>query len=161
MAESRVEALIAKLEKGAQKTHDILSRLTVEQWQAAVYTEPCPWTVRDMLAHFLSAEEGLLHMTQDIASGRAGAPEGFDLDAFNAQEQERLAGRSPQDLLDALSVARQATIDWVRTLTEEELDRVGRHPALGEASLETMITAIYGHQLLHMRDLQRAWEHAR
>jgi hypothetical protein len=156
-----VETLIAKLEKGAQKTHEILSRLTADRWQAAVYTEPCPWTVRDMLAHFLSAEKELLRMTQDIASGRTGAPEGFDLDAFNAQEQERLAGRSPQDLLDALSVARQATMDWVRTLDEEELDRVGRHPALGETSLEIMITAMYGHQLLHMRDLQRAWERSR
>lgn len=161
MTESRVETLIAKLEKGAQKTHEILSGLTADRWQAIVYTESCPWTVCDMLAHFLSAEEGLLRMTQDVASGGAGAPEVFDLDAFNAQEQERLAGRSPQNLLDALSVARQVTIDWVRTLDGEELDRVGRHPALGETSLETMITAIYGHQLLHMRDLQRALERSR
>jgi len=46
-------------------------------------------------------------------------------------------------------------VEWVRTLAEADLDRVGRHPALGMVSLETMLTAIYGHQLLHMRDLMR------
>lgn len=156
MSEPRVEALIARLEKGKQKTHEILSGLTADQWQRVLYTDPCPWTVRDLLAHFVSAEEGLLRMAQDVASGGAGAPEGFDYDVFNAEEQKRLADHSPQDLLAALAVARQTTLDWVRTLGEDDLDRVGRHPALGEISLEMMLSAIYGHQLLHMRDLQRA-----
>jgi hypothetical protein len=48
-------------------------------------------------------------------------------------------------------------MDWVRTLEGDALDCVGRHPALGEISVEAMIMAIYGHQLLHMRDLQRVW----
>ena len=156
MSEPRVEALIARLEKGKQKTHEILSGLTADQWQRVLYTDPCPWTVRDLLAHFVSAEEGLLRMAQDVASGGAGAPEGFDYDVFNAEEQKRLADHSPQDLLAALAVARQTTLDWVRKLGEDDLDRVGRHPALGEISLEMMLSAIYGHQLLHMRDLQRA-----
>jgi hypothetical protein len=158
MTESRVETLIAKLEKGRQKTHQILSELTADQWHRIVYTEPYPWTARHMLAHFLSAEEELLRMAQGVALGEISAPEEFDIEAFNTQEQKRLAGRSPQDLLDALFVARQATIDWVRTLNENEevLDRVGRHPVLGQITLEEMITAIYGHQLLHMRDLKRS-----
>ncbi len=156
MSKPRVEALIARLEKGKQKTHEILSGLTADQWQRVVYTDPCPWTVRDLLAHFVSAEEGLWRMAQGVASGGAGAPEGFDYDAFNAEEQKRLADHSPQDLLAALAVARQTTLDWVHTLEEDDLDRVGWHPALGEISLEMMLSAIYGHQLLHMRDLQRA-----
>jgi len=53
----------------------------------------------------------------------------------------------------ALDAARGRTVDWVRTLSDGQLDLPGRHPALGQITLETMITAIYGHQLLHMRDL--------
>jgi len=154
MRESRVETLIAKLEKGAQKTHQILSGLTAEEWQTVMYTHPHSWTVRDLLAHFLSAEEALLHMAQDVASGGPGAPQGFDLDGFNAAEQKRLADRSPQALLAALTSARRDTMEWVRTLTKDVLDRVGWHPALGEIPVETMVLAIYGHQLMHMRDLQ-------
>ena len=39
-------------------------------------------------------------------------------------------------------------------LDETDLDRTGRHPVLGEITMEDFVNAIYGHQLLHMRDLQ-------
>ncbi len=153
MAETRIEALVARLERGGRKTREILDGLTPDQWQTTVYPDP-RWTVRDLLAHFVSAEGRLLELCQDVAAGGAGAPEGFDFDVFNAEEQIRLAGRSPETLLAELDAARQRTLDWVGALADSQLDLMGRHPALGQISLETMITAIYGHQLMHMRDLQ-------
>ena len=53
-----------------------------------------------------------------------------------------------------MEAARQRTLAWARTMEEGKLDLVGQHPALGQVSLESMILAIYGHQLMHMRDLQ-------
>ncbi len=156
MVPPRVAALIARLEKGGRKTQDILGSLSAEQWGRRVYAGPPEWSVRDLLAHFLSAEVGLRRICQDTAAGGEGAPEGFDFDQFNALEQERLKDRQPADLLAALAEERQRSIDWLRSLNESDLDRTGRHPALGWVSLETMVTAIYGHQLLHMRDLQSA-----
>lgn len=152
----RKEELVARLRKGLEKTLAIFSSISPAQWEAVLYEKPYPWTVRDLLAHFVSAEEGLLRIAQDIASGGPGAPEGFDYDAYNAAEQQRLAGIPPEQLLADLQAARQRTIDWVVSLKDEDLDRVGRHPALGEVTLETFINAIYGHQLLHMRDLMNA-----
>ena len=154
MAEPRIEALVARLEKGRSKTTETLAGLSPGQWQAVLYPDP-PWTVHDLLAHFVSAEERLLELAQDVAASGAGAPEGFDFDAFNAEETVRLAEASPEVLLAALDAARRRTLDWVRTLADSQLDLFGRHPALGQVTLETMITAIYGHQLLHMRDLAR------
>lgn len=158
MSGPRLRALVARLEKGHQKSLEIFQRLTAEQWQQVIYTQPYPWTARDLLAHFVSAEEALLQLAQDVAEGGSGAPPDFDYQDYNTKEHKRLLGRTPQDLLVDLSSARQATLDWVSTLAEETLDRQGRHPALGDISLETMITAIYGHQLLHMRDLTRAMD---
>lgn len=152
IAQPRVDALLAKLERGQGKTHDAFSALTPEQWQQRIYDEPS-WNPCNLLAHFVSSEEQLLALAQDVASGGSGAAEEFNIDAFNAKEQNRLLGQSPQALLSALDQARQQTIAWVHTLDEAALDKLGRHPALGEVSLETMIVAIYGHQLLHMRDL--------
>lgn len=154
MTTPRVEALLAKLEKGHRKTLEIFSALTPEQWDAVVYDDPHVWRVRELLAHFLSSEDALLKVAQNVAAGGPGAPPDYDYNAFNAQEQERLKGRSPRELLTALDEARQATLAWVGTLDDSALDRVGRHPALGDVTLETMITAIYGHQLLHMQDLR-------
>lgn len=154
MTTPRVESLLAKLEKGHGKTMEIFAALNPAQWARVVYDTPHVWRVRELLAHFVSSEEALLQLAQDVAAGGPGAAPDFDYDAFNAQEQERLKGHSPEELLAALDRARRATLDWVRTLDDTALDRVGRHPALGEVTLETMITAIYGHQLLHMQDLR-------
>jgi len=154
MPTQRVESLIAKLEKGGLKTREIFAMLSPEQCAHVIYEDPCVWCIRDLMAHFLSSEEALLKLVQDVAAGGAGASPDFDYDAFNAKEQERLRGQSPQQLLEALGKARQATLDWVRTLDDEQLDRVGRHPALGEVTLETMIIAVYGHQLMHMQDVR-------
>ena len=155
MSGPRVNAVLGRLEKGIRKTLQIFAGLGPEQWQQVVYTDPYPWTVRDLLAHFVSSEDALLELAQDVAAGGAGAPEGFSYDGFNAQEHERLRDCSPQDLLADLAAARQITVEWVRTLAEADLDRVGHHPALGPISVETMLTAIYGHQLLHMREMMR------
>jgi hypothetical protein len=155
MAQQRVDALVARLEKGIRKTLVILGELSDDEWQEVVYEDPYPWTVRDLLAHFVSAEGELPKLAQDVAVGGPGAAEDYDYDRFNAWEQGRLAGRSPQTLLADLAAARRSTVEWVRTLAETDLDRVGRHPALGLVSLETMLTAIYGHQLIHMRDVMR------
>ena len=154
MASERVESLIGKLEKGGLKTQEILGSLAAGEWSRILYDGPPAWNVRDLLAHLVSAEPRLLQIAQDVAAGGAGAPLGFDLDAFNAEEQMRFMDTSPEELLSALAKTRQLTLAWVRTLEDSQLERRGRHPALGEVTLEVMITAIYGHQLLHMRDLK-------
>jgi hypothetical protein len=150
----RAEALAARLEKGRQKTFEVFSALTSEQWQQPLYEEPT-WQVRNLLAHFVSSERQLLALARDVARGGAGAPPDLDIDRFNAAEQQRLEGQSPPWLLVLLEQERSETIAWARELDDAQLDRVGRHPALGQVSVEVMLTAIYGHQLLHMRELAR------
>ncbi|MBN1813132.1 MAG: DinB family protein [Anaerolineae bacterium] len=150
----RVDNLVARLRKGSNKALETLRGLSDEQWQTALYTEPSPWTVRDMVAHLLSSEEGLPRIAQDVAAGGPGAPQGFDYDAYNAEEQARLEGVPPKKLLANLAEAREATIAWVSELDEAILDRTGHHPALAEVTLETLINVIHGHQLMHMRDLK-------
>jgi uncharacterized damage-inducible protein DinB len=154
MASERVDSLIGKLEKGGLKTQEVLRSMAADDWSRILYDGPPGWNVRDLLAHLVSAEPRLLQIAQDVAAGGPGAPPGFDLDGFNADEQKRLKDTSPEELLSALAKTRQVTLDWVRTLEDSQLDRRGRHPALGEVTLEVMIAAIYGHQLLHMRDLK-------
>lgn len=155
MTESRVDALAAKLEKGRLKTFEIFNAFTPDQWQLLVYPDP-PWQVRHLLAHFVSAESQLLALAQDVAGGGPGAPPDFDYDSFNAAEQIRLEGLPPAELIDLLNQERLETITWIHTLDAGRLDKIGRHPVLGQVSVETLIISIYGHQLLHMRELSRA-----
>jgi hypothetical protein len=154
MTPPRAEALIAKLEKGRQKTLEAFNALTPSQWEKQVYTRP-NWSTQHLLAHFVSSEKQLLALAQDVAGGGAGAPPEFDIDRHNAAEQSRLEGQAPQTLLHSFDQARQQTIEWVRTLDVDQLDKIGRHPALGEVTVEAMIMAMHGHQLIHIRDLSR------
>jgi hypothetical protein len=151
---SRAAKLVAKLEKGQQKTSEIFKLLTLDQWNKPLYHHPT-WQARHLLAHFVSAEKQLLSLAQSVSRGGEGTPLEFDIDRFNANEQSRLEGQSVTLLLDLLYLERQRTIEWVRTLGDDELEKIGRHPALGDVNVETMIGAIYGHQLIHMRDLSK------
>jgi len=154
MTENRTERLISRLEKGRGKTLEVMNSLGVEQWNLIVYPDPA-WTVRHLLAHFVSAERQLLSLAQSIASGGAGAPPDLDINRFNAAELQRMDDLTPQTLLTLLDQARRETITWVATLDAAELNAVGRHPVLGEINVEIWVEAIYSHQLLHMRDLMR------
>ena len=154
MSQPRIDGLIGKLEKGYQKTRGYFENLTPEKWQQRVYPEPY-WNAHNLLAHFVSAEQNLLALSQNVASNGPGAPEGIQIDDFNAQEQNRFQGWSTQDLIIALDQVHQQTIVWVHTLTDEQLEKKGRHPVLGEIRVEDMLTAIYGHQIMHLRDLLR------
>lgn len=156
MPTPRLESLLDKLARGHAKTMEIFLSLDLGRWDQTLYAETQLWVARDLLAHFVSAEHRLLELARDVACGGSGAPPDFDFDAFNADEQERLRGYAIRDLLTELEQARKRTMAWVATLDEARLDCIGRHPVLGEVTVETMILAIYGHQLLHMRDLQRA-----
>jgi len=150
----RVEALMFKLDRGGRKTLQALGALAPEGWGAVVYREPDVWDVRDLLAHLWSAEQGLLQVAQDVADGGAGAPESLDHNVFNAEEQQRLKGLAPTQLLGALEAARRATLAWVGTLDDAQLERIGRHPGLGQVTLEAILLSMHGHQLLHLRDVQ-------
>jgi DinB superfamily len=155
MIENRVERLLEKLERGCAKTSITLKALPLDAWQVRIHPEQ-GWRVRDLLAHFLSAEVHLLTLARAMAAGKPGAADGLDIDEFNKQEQARLANLSVEDLLGQLEAARRETITWVRTLSAGQMDKTGRHPVLGEINLEIMIESIYGHQLMHMRELSQA-----
>ena len=152
---ARTDALVSRLRKGAARAGRALASLSVDEWERVLYEGPPPWTVRDMVGHLLSAEDGLRRVAQDIASGGSGAPSGLHHDDLNAAEQARLAGVQGHQLARDLAASRKETVRWVATLSDRDLDRAGLHPALGEITVETHLQAMYGHGLTHLRDLAR------
>jgi hypothetical protein len=111
--------------------------------------------VRDLVAHLVSAEDGLRRVAVDVVAGGGGAPAGLNHDDLNLAEQVRYAGIPGAQLAQDLIASREATIAWVGALSEQDLDRKGRHPALAEISVEQHIEAMCGHELMHLRDLRR------
>lgn len=152
----QITALAGKLGDEGEALYARLAALTPEQWDAVVYTEGATWRARELLAHLVSAERGHQQLIRNVAGGGPGIPADFDVDRYNASKIAQLAGQSIAELLADLRRVREETIALVSALTDEDLSRRGRHPALGEdTTLADAIRIVFMHPKLHLRDLQR------
>ena len=129
--------------------------LTPDQRALTIYGDGMGWSLADLLAHLASAERAFLHYGREILSGGEGAPEGFDIDAFNNREVGRLRERGFAQTVADFRATRQETIDLVDQLSDADFARTGRHPYFGPMSIDEMFKLIYRHNMMHLRDLRR------
>lgn len=153
---SEIDELAGKLKSEGERFVSIFTGFTDEQWQKEVYTEGATWTICSVLAHFVTAERGLLKLFEDIRQGGEGASEDFSIDRYNAAMQARTRELSPQQLLEQYKTTRAESIAWTLGLSGGDLDKQGRHPFLGVTTIREMIKMLFLHNQLHYRDIRRA-----
>ena len=158
MTETTPAWLAERLRKEGEKVVAYFAPLTEEQWKAEVYTEGTTWTVRNVLAHFVTSERGLLKLFQSIREGGPGASEDFSIDYYNARQQEKTKELKPQELLQQFVDVRANTVKWVSELSGEDLAIEGRHPFMGQTQLVEMLKMLYLHNQLHFRDFRKLVE---
>ncbi len=149
------EFLAKRLRTDGEKMTTFFAGLNGADWQKTVYTEGGEWTIRNVLAHFVTAEQGFLKLFAGILDGGEGASKDFDVDRYNARQQEKAQDLSPQELLVQYQGIRAKMAAWVETLTPKDLTIEGRHPFLGETTLEDMIMLVYRHNQIHYRDIRK------
>ncbi|HSM71860.1 MAG TPA: maleylpyruvate isomerase N-terminal domain-containing protein [Anaerolineales bacterium] len=152
---SEVNELADKLKSEGEKFHAIFAGLTDEQWQAKVYTEDQVWTIRNVLAHFVTSERGLVRLFERIRTRGEGSPDDFSIDRYNAAQQRKTKDLSPQELLEQYKAVRADSVAWTLSLEESELEKEGRHPFLEMTTLREMIKMLYLHNLIHYRDMKK------
>jgi hypothetical protein len=103
----------------------------------------------------VSSEIGRLKLIIDVASGGRGAPPDFDIDRFNQQQVDRLSNKSNSDLITIFSQERARLTKLVSAFRQEDMDRIGNDPFLGEVTLAEMIKLTYRHLQIHLRDIKR------
>jgi hypothetical protein len=153
---SEVKELAEKLKSEGEKMASILNGIGDEQWSQEVYTEGSTWTIRNVLAHFVTSERGLVKLFEQIRQGAAGSPDDFSIDRYNAAMQERTKELSPQELLEQYRQVRASTVSWISGLQTGDLEITGRHPFMGQTQLREMIKMLYIHNLTHYRDMKKA-----
>jgi len=152
---SEITDLAEKLKSEGEKLVAVFAGLTDEQWQTEIYTEGTTWTVRNVLAHFVTSERGLIKLFERIRQTGDGSPDDFSIDRYNAKMQERSRELTPQELLGQYKSIRAESIAWISSLAESDLDKQGRHPFLGMTSIREMIKMLYIHNLTHYRDMKK------
>jgi hypothetical protein len=153
---SELNDLADKLKSEGDKFYKLFAGLTDAQWQAEVYTEEQTWTIRNVLAHFVTSERGLVKLFERIRAGGEGAADDFSIDRFNASQQEKTKDLAPQELLEQYKEVRADSVAWTLSLEESDLEKQGRHPFLGMTTLREMIKMLYLHNQIHYRDMKKA-----
>jgi len=158
MSETTPAWLAERLKKEGDKVVDFFSALADEQWQVEVYTEGDNWTIRNVLAHFVTSERGLHKLFENVLEGGIGASDDFSIDRYNARQQEKTKDLTPQELLEQFADVRADLVKWVSKLSQEDLAIEGRHPYLGQVNLGEMLKMIYLHNQIHFRDFRKLVE---
>ncbi len=153
---SETAELAEKLKTEGERMLAFFAELTDAQWVSEVYTEGETWTIRNVLAHYVTSERGLVRLFERIRTTGEGAADDFSIDRYNASQQEKTKDLAPAELLEQYKQVRAESIKWVSGLKDEELEIKGRHPFLGETIIREMVKMLYLHNQLHYRDVKRA-----
>ena len=127
----------------------------IDETTAIASTENPAWRVRDILAHVSGAEGGLSATVQRFLAG-TDLPDGFSLDYWNQRQVEKRAEKAVPDLLADMAASRAQAWVLLDSLSEEQLDVVGVHPAGFGTTVAGLFYTIANHELDHGNEIRRA-----
>lgn len=153
---TRIEAIIVELEAGGRQTAAFFGSLTAEQLAMPVYADGAEWTVRQVLAHLATIERTMPVLFSDILAGGPGDKGEFDIERYNRSQPRKLDDLPFEEVIARFEAVRAATVEAVRGMAEADLDRPGRHPFLGEGTLERFVRWAGEHAAIHEADVRRA-----
>jgi hypothetical protein len=151
-----------------QHTISLLAR-TPAALDALLRDLPETWTFRnegentmsafDVVGHLIHAERTnwMPRARMVLEFGETQAFEPFDRWAHVRESQ----GKSLGQLLDHFARLRSENLSELRALNlrQEDLDRRGRHPALGVVTLSELLAAWAAHDLTHLHQISRIMTH--
>lgn len=143
------------LEAEGAKTLEFFNSLASEQWDLPIYSEGPGWRAHNLLAHFTEVEGSISKLIRQIVEGGSGVPEDFDIDRWNLKHTGEISAQDRDWLLAEFGRRRSATVDMVRALSNIDLEKRGRHPALGVTEVKRMVRTMYLHIQGHQRDIKR------
>ncbi|MGO9797564.1 MAG: DinB family protein [Terracidiphilus sp.] len=151
--EHELQNTIALLER-TPAALDALLRGLPEMWTENNEGENT-WSVRAVLAHLIHGEEEdwIPRARMILESGEGGAFAPFDREGHVRYGQ----GKALEQLLDEFAQTRAKGLSDLRALklTAEDLQRRGRHPALGTVTLSELLATWAMHDLTHLHQISR------
>lgn len=139
-------------------TFDVLLRDLPEAWTMRNEGENT-FSPFDIVGHLIHGEK-----TDWIPRARMilSAGESREFEKFDRRAQERESdGKSLAQLLDEFGRLRSENLRELRAmnLTRQDMERRGRHPALGVVTLSQLLATWAAHDLTHLHQLSRVMAH--
>lgn len=148
-----LDRTIAVIEKTPSVLRSMLEGLP-EEWIKCNEGEGT-WSAFDVVGHLVHGERtDWIARIEIILSNK----EERTFEPFDRFAQERDSfGKTINDLLNEFERLREANLFSLKTknITEEDLDRKGIHPALGEVTLKNLLSTWLAHDLGHIAQINR------
>ncbi len=117
------------------------------------------WSAYDVVGHLIHADTtDWIPRAQTILQHGETRP----FDPFDREGHKKVvAGKSLPQLLDDFASVRAAKLDELRALNlqQQDLERRGRHPALGAVTLSQLLATWVVHDLTHLHQISRIMAH--
>ena len=117
------------------------------------------WSVFEVIGHLIYGErtDWIARTKMILQFGETRTFEPFDMSGHIREIQ----GKSLADLLDEFARLRAENLAELRALSlqPEDLERRGRHPALGEVTLSEHLATWAAHDLTHLHQISRIMAH--
>jgi len=114
---------------------------------------PDKWSVVQVLQHLADSDLVWGWRVRLILAHDRPQITGYDQDLW--AERLHYADADPGEALAALDILRRGNLRLIERATPAELKRVGVHAERGEESIEYLVRLYAGHDLLHLRQIDR------
>jgi hypothetical protein len=139
-------------------TLNVLLRDLPEAWTQCNEGEST-WRPFDIVGHLIHGEltDWMPRAKTILKFGETRAFEPFDREAFKRESNNK----SLPQLLDEFARLRSENLDELRALNlqPKDLERRGRHPALGVVTLSQLVATWAAHDLTHLHQISRVMAH--
>jgi hypothetical protein len=114
---------------------------------------PGKWSVNEVLQHLADSELVFGWRIRLLLAHDRPTITGYDQDRW--AERLGYAEGDPRDAIERFGVLRRANLRLLERASPADLQRVGVHAERGEESLAHIIRLYAGHDLLHLRQIER------
>jgi hypothetical protein len=128
----------------------------VQEWPAGrlrAPEAPGKWAVRDVLQHLADSELVWGFRVRCVLAQDRAPLTGYDQDLW--ADRLRYAESDPRQAVGDFSGLRRANLRLLERASPADLQRVGVHAERGEEPLAHMIRLYAGHDILHLRQIDR------
>ena len=105
------------------------------------------WTIKDLILHLADCERIIIYRATRITRGDKTNLPGFDEAAFVSAANAN--NRSIKDIIEELKAFRMASIVFIKSLSDEELNKTGTANGY-PLSARLLVNHLYGHHKHHL-----------
>jgi len=149
-----MQELIERLAQNREALRALITRVPADKAETPLGPEN--WTIREMMAHLVSAEWSQRYIAQIVANRPGYQFKPVDRDQWNRAEVAKRADKSLDTLWHDWETERAQTIEFIQKLTPEQAAHTAHHPLWGEITPIFMVNLMVNHTEGHRAELAAA-----